>query len=202
MPMTPEQAIFPGGYHVFDIVVACCLASARYTGVTDQGETVHAAFENYLKTLVERHPEMPLPTLMANAYTITLHDYRLARFDWLGEPLRAAWFEVAYESWALVAARGADQRRAGRARRGAGTRSGRARRARRRRERRYLPGRDRPLRPRRGQPPRRAEPRGVFRGLRLRESDALRSSGGAQAPAAGKPGVRRGRRADRRCGPA
>lgn len=103
MPMTPEQAIFPGGYRVIDIVVAGCFASAQHTGRIHDSQTAQAAFEQHLKALAERHADVPLPVLMANAYTITLHDYRLERFEFLGEPLRAAWFELAYESWTLVA---------------------------------------------------------------------------------------------------
>jgi hypothetical protein len=101
--MTPEQAIFPGGYRVIDIVVAGCFASARHTGRIHESQTAQAAFEQHLKALAGRHADVPLPVLMDNAYTITLHDFRLERFEFLGEPLRAAWFELAYESWALVA---------------------------------------------------------------------------------------------------
>src|ERR1041385_8252136 len=103
MPMTFEQALFPGGYRVLDHLIACCLASIRHSGGFDESKIVDAAFRSFLEALQAKHPEIPLPAIFGNAYEIARHDYRVQQHGWLGEPLRAAWFELTYKCWTLVA---------------------------------------------------------------------------------------------------
>ncbi|MEA2235659.1 MAG: hypothetical protein QOC81_383 [Thermoanaerobaculia bacterium] len=93
----PDTISFPGGYDIFDIIVAVNLAEMRHVGNVPRGETENAVMERFFDALAARHP------LLGDPYELRgqeLFDERRSLFN---SHLKLSWFTLAYWVYGLMA---------------------------------------------------------------------------------------------------
>src|SRR5204862_7408926 len=96
-PPTPDVISFPGGYDIFEIIVAVNLAEMRHVGNVPRGETENAVMTRFFDALAERHPSFGEP------YALRGQELFDERRSLLNSHLGLPWFTLAYWVYGLMA---------------------------------------------------------------------------------------------------